>query len=510
MHKKENTKVRTPIADFVKEYAAKEYSRFHMPGHKGQSFLGCEAYDITEVAGADALYEAEGIIAESEKNATKLFGTAGTFFSTEGSSQCIRAMLYLAVTRQKVAGRPYVIAARNVHKAFLYAAALVDFDVVWLYPQQMNSLCSCKITPDQLEEELKKHETPPAAVYLTSPDYLGGQMDLSAMAEICHRYGTILAVDNAHGAYLHFLNPSQHPMDLGADICCDSAHKTLPVLTGGAYLQISKQAPEFFKANAKQALALFGSTSPSYLTLASLDLCNAYLADGYKEKLSACVQQIEDVRQKLRQAGWTVEETEALKLTVRAPKVQPGQAFAENLSEKAAGRDLADQLTKGLTGQDLAEQLRAAGVECEYADSDYIVFMITSENSPEDLERLVQGFGTNPWNSAENLKPVDCIAEESTTTGSKAGSEGPAQGAGQSSAVTMKPVRCEIACSIREAIFASHERILVKESVGRICGAPTVGCPPAIPIVASGEVIDENALGLLEYYGISNVEVVKM
>ena len=476
MHKKENTKVRTPIADFVKEYAAKEYSRFHMPGHKGQSFLGCEAYDITEVAGADALYEAEGIIAESEKNATKLFGTAGTFFSTEGSSQCIRAMLYLAVNWQKsqklqgcqdhqelqsgrghkaCKARPYVIAARNVHKAFLYAAALVDFDVVWLWPQEMHSLCSCQITPEQLKEELQKHETPPAAVYLTSPDYLGGQQDLRAMADLCHKYGTILAVDNAHGAYLHFLENSQHPIDQGADICCDSAHKTLPVLTGGAYLQISKQAPEFFKANAKQALALFGSTSPSYLILASLDLCNAYLADGYKEKLATYVQRIEEVRQKLRQAGWTVEETEALKLTVRAPK--------------------------GMTGRALAEKLWVAGVECEYADSDYIVFMITPENTKEDLDRLVQGFGTNPLNSAENLY----------------------------SAIAMKPVRCEIACSIREAIFAPHEKILVQESVGRICGAPTVGCPPAIPIVASGEVIDENALGLLEYYGISNVEVVK-
>ena len=62
----------TPIADFVKKYEKKNMSRFHMPGHKGQTFLGCENYDITEVAGADALYEADGIIAESEKNAAKL------------------------------------------------------------------------------------------------------------------------------------------------------------------------------------------------------------------------------------------------------------------------------------------------------------------------------------------------------------------------------------------------------------------------------------------------------
>ncbi len=441
--------MQTPIADFVREYAKKENSRFHMPGHKGHSFLGCEAYDITEVAGADALYEADGIIAASERNATELFGTGGTFFSTEGSSQCIRAMLYLAINCRKSAGRPYVIAGRNAHKAFLYAAALLDFDVVWLWPEEMHSLCSCHISPEQLEEELRAHENPPAAVYLTSPDYLGGQLAIGALSEVCHRYHTVLAVDNAHGAYLHFLEKKCHPMDVGADICCDSAHKTLPVLTGGAYLQISKNAPEFFLQNAKQALALFGSTSPSYLTLASLDLCNAYLEDDYRKKLSAVIEQIEQVRRTLRAAGWEVQKTDPLKLTIRAPK--------------------------GRTGQALAVQLRLAGVECEYADSEYIVLMVTPENSQKDFDRLVRAFGTNL-----------CEYENRAM---------------------LRPVQCEQKCSVRAAFFAAHEQIPVQEAVGRICGAPTVGCPPAIPIVVSGELIDENAVAILTHYGIEKITV---
>ena len=85
----------TPIFDFVRSYAASGGARLHMPGHKGRSLLGCEALDITEISGADALYEASGIIAESENNAAKLFRSARTFYSTEGSSQCIRAMLAL-------------------------------------------------------------------------------------------------------------------------------------------------------------------------------------------------------------------------------------------------------------------------------------------------------------------------------------------------------------------------------------------------------------------------------
>ena len=66
----------TPICDFVRAYAAARPHRLHMPGHKGTGDLGCESWDVTEVKGADSLYEAEGIIAQSERNAAALFGAA--------------------------------------------------------------------------------------------------------------------------------------------------------------------------------------------------------------------------------------------------------------------------------------------------------------------------------------------------------------------------------------------------------------------------------------------------
>ena len=169
----------TPIADFVRRYAASDAVRFHMPGHKGRPFLGCEPWDITEIAGADALYEAEGIIAESEKNAGALFGSRRTCYATEGASQCIRAMLYLAVTAGK---SRTVVAARNIHRAFISAAALLDLEVVWLWPEESRSLCGCPISEKNLEQTLSDLPEPPAAVYLTSPDYLGGMADLSALA----------------------------------------------------------------------------------------------------------------------------------------------------------------------------------------------------------------------------------------------------------------------------------------------------------------------------------------
>ena len=444
----------TPIADFVRGYEKLHIERFHMPGHKGKSFLGCEKFDITEVKGADALYEAEGIISESEANATRLFGTGRTVYSTEGSSQCIRAMLYLALTNcvTKPKGRPKVVATRNVHKAFIYAAALLDLDVIWIYPENdMHSVGSCQISSDVLNQVLMGMNEPPIAVYVTSPDYLGGQLDIASFAEICHKHGTILAVDNAHGAYLHFIETSRHPIDLGADICCDSAHKTLPVLTGGAYLQISKNAPEGFARNAKNAMALFGSTSPSYLILSSLDLCNRYLEEEYSEKLPAIIKKIVECKEQLKLAGWQVEHSDPLKLTIRVPNEY--------------------------SGEKLAERLRRKKMECEYADPSYLVCMFTPENNEECFQLLLKSLGENSLTYKEKE--------------------------------TLMPVHGEQICSIREAVFSLHEEIDIDEAEGRICASPTVSCPPAIPIVVSGEKITMEAIEMFKYYGITTIDVIK-
>lgn len=441
----------TPIADFVRRYAASDTARLHMPGHKGRAFLGCEAMDITEIAGADSLYEADGIIRESEENAAALFGAARTLFSTEGSSQCIRAMLFLCLTCRAPGARPAVVAARNAHKAFIFAAALLDLEVLWLWPERMTSLCACEIAPGQLARTLDAMDAPPAAVYITSPDYLGGQADIAALAQVCHAHGTVLAVDNAHGAYLRFLTPSRHPLDLGADICCDSAHKTLPVLTGGAYLHIAKSAPAAFAQRARQAMALFGSTSPSYLTLCSLDLCNACLADGYAQALSETVMRLSALRARLAESGWRTLPSDPLKVTL-------------------------DACAAGTTGTALSQRLRAHGIECEFADPETVVLMLTPQTPRADMDRLTRALGTRtsparPWPD-------------------------------------LPAARGARVCSIREAVFAPHETVPSGDALGRVCGAPTVACPPAIPIVVSGEIITQEALTLFAHYGIEGVDVV--
>ena len=453
--KQENKKITTPVADFVKTYAESNITRLHMPGHKGQSFLGCEPWDITEISGADSLYEADGIIAESEANAAEVFGSKCTLYSTEGSSQCIRAMLYLAMlnghNRNKIGKRPVIAAARNVHKALIYAATLLDFDVIWLWPEEMvSSICSCTISPKQVERVLDEHQEV-IAVYLTSPDYLGAQADIYGIADVCHKRNVILAVDNAHGAYLKFLERSQHPLDLGADICCDSAHKTLPVLTGGAYLHISKNAPEIFTEQAKSAMGLFGSTSPSYLTMMSLDLCNRYLSQNYANRLKEMIELRCRYCKELETSGWRVLESDPLKITIEIPS--------------------------GISGSELTGKLHYKGIEWEYADKNYIVFMFTPENTKKDLEGLVSGLGENPYAYTEKKY------------------------------LPMNPTKQIM--SIREAMFSVPETIALAEAENRICRVPTVSCPPAIPIAIPGEVITKEMISVFQNYGITELDVVK-
>ena len=442
----------TPIADFIRAYAESGTLRLHMPGHKGHSFIGCEAFDITEIKGADELTVADGIIGESEHNASLLFGTEKTLFSTEGSSQCIRAMVYLAASATPDKGkRKYLLAGRNAHKTLLYALALADLDVQWLFGKT-DSLCSCPITPHQLEQALdSKRDCLPVAVYITSPDYLGGMADIMGLAEVCHRYGVPLLVDNAHGAYLRFLPQDLHPISLGADLCCDSAHKTLPALTGAAYLHIGKNALPCFAEKAKQAMALFGSTSPSYLTLMSLDLCNARLACGFREKLAHTAEGLNSVRHSLQSDGWQTTGNEPMKLTVRCPE--------------------------GLSGMALADRLRNAGIECEYADRDFLILMPSAETTDDQLSALLKAIGQNSLPYNNRRFPL--------------------------------PDRAESVMTVRQAIFAPCETIATSDALGRICATPTVSCPPAIPMVCSGERIGRKQLDLFRFYGISALSVVR-
>ena len=443
----------TPICDFVRAYAADDPLRLHMPGHKGAGPLGVEALDVTELPGADVLYAPEGIIAESEANAAALYGSAATVYSTEGSSLCIRAMLYLAQLWARAQGRrPLVLAGRNAHKTFLSAVALLDLDVEWLFSEN-GGVLACPVSAEALERRLTAMAEPPIAVYITSPDYLGNQAPLAALADVCRAHGSLLLVDNAHGAYLKFMSTSQHPLDLGADLCCDSAHKTLPVLTGGAYLHIARSAPPMLRAAANRAMALFASTSPSYLILQSLDAANAVLAGDFRARVTAAAGALSSLRAALEADGWETAGGEPLKLTLR-PKL------------------------RGFTGTEIEAALVRRGVFAEFADPDNIVFMSTPQIDAEHLAALGDALRSIPPRTPNPAAPPPLGVPEWVLTP-------------------------------REAMLAPAETLPVEDALGRVLASPGVSCPPAVPILVCGERIDEAAVRAFRYYGIEQVEAVR-
>lgn len=465
--------MRTPVADFIDSYIAGDGVRAHMPGHKGAGPLGVEVRDITEIAGADVLSESVGILGESQQNACTLFGTGATLYSTEGSSLAVKAMLYSVMMHWKHCvkemeySRPFILAARNVHRAMLDGCALLDLDLEFIRSSQAQGLCSAVVTAQEVEQSLKACGQLPAAVYLTSPDYLGVQSEIAAIAEVCHKYGTLLAVDNAHGAYLAFLEESKHPIHLGADICCDSAHKTLPVLTGGAYLHLHENIVSEILDSARKGLTMFGSTSPSYLILQSLDLCNVYLEQKFRRELAECVEKVRQFKKAAGDRGLHIMEGEPLKIVI-------------------------DTGASGYDGEEIAGELREFvccigerkrfGIECEFADHHTVVFMMSPQNGPEDWKMLYR------WlNRTRLLKPGKAFA--------------PAKTLGEEHAVRRM--------TIRDAVFAESEIIPVREAEGRILAQETVSCPPAIPIAVSGEEIDRNMIRVFEEYGIRDVSVVK-
>ena len=441
--------MKTPIVSFLKSYQEKSPVRMHMPGHKGAGILGFEGMDLTEIYGADELFAAEGIIKESEQNASSLFGCP-TYYSTQGSTLCIQTMCTILCQDAKSKDKkPKILAGRNAHRSFIHAAALLDFDIAWLYGN--SDYLSCKIHAEDLEKAII--ESLPTAVYLTNPDYLGNLLDIQSLANVCKKHNVLLAIDNAHGAYLRFLESSLHPIDLGADLCCDSAHKTLPVLTGGAYLHLSDSLNQVWKNDVKHFMEYFSSTSPSYLIMASLDAANEVLDTTFKKSLSECIQRVDGLKNTLTQHGYTILSGEPMKITISTKEF-------------------------GYTGNEIANLLMECDIYPEFYDSDYIVLMPSPYNTKDDFERLQKCL------CGIDRKPI----------------------------LINKPPKLEQskkAMNVRQALFSSSTTLDVSKSLGQVCSSVTVSCPPAILPVIPGEVISESSIEVMKYYGIETVRVVK-
>lgn len=444
----------TPIREAVEGFLAKGRAPFHMPGHKGRGgeSLGIK-YDITEVEGVDSLYHAQEAILECEQRYAKHYGTSGSFLSAGGSTLCIQAMLALAAQR----GRR-IIAGRMIHSAAVAAMALLGLEPIWIYtptaasPKEGIEGLSLQVTAQQVEEALSRNPDA-AAVYLTSPDYFGQLADVQSISEVCRKAGVPLLIDNAHGAHLQFFGC--HPMQLGADLCCDSLHKSLPVLTGGSVLHTSSG---IFAAQAKEKMGLFGSTSPSYLILCSIDAALEELEGDFGQRAKETAQRMKDLGQLARAQGLETIAPggEPMRLTVGFGKT-------------------------GWSDGEFGELVRLSGIEPEYLGGGVCVFLASPYTTGEDyarLEGLLQGFSP------------------------KAGKESIA-------GTTVPQLILPRMCGLRAAALAPHRTLPSESAQGHTCGGVVSSCPPGIPLLVPGELVTPAAAAALVQAGISEISVLE-
>lgn len=419
----------------------------HTPGHGGVKnaplalFGDALRYDVTELAGLESLYSGAGAIARSEEWAADVLGVKKLLYSAGGSTLCIQAMLCMAAPS---GGR--VIFAGSLHKSAINASILLGIEPVFI--DELND-DTCENVAALLEKNRDVK-----AVYITNPDYYGRIYNSAELAEICRKYNIPLLVDGAHGAHLCCLDESVNTLHMGASMTAQSAHKTLPALTGGAWLCVQD---ERYLHKAKYAMSLFGSTSPSYLILLSLEQCVNWLA----EEGRACF-----------------SRTAALCGNVRRLASELGCGVPSGLSDPA--RITLDVSPLGWSGDDAAAYFADMGVTPEMNDARCVVFIPSPFYGEGEFDRLSRALRSMTKRAA-----VTDAAPDSFGNGIK------------------------MAMSLREAALVPCEETDISCAAGRTAAEVICPCPPGMPVTVPGALIGGREISLLKRYGILRVKVVK-
>lgn len=439
----------TSLYNALLKHRELNFSSFHTPGHKSADFFPKDLLllDYTELPDTDALFEADGIILEAEKKLSTLFNTKRSLISSGGCTLAIQAMLKLAL--------PYgnkMLFARNSHRSAVNTMALLGIEPVWILPKSESGLFTGRIMPEDIETALKNNNNI-SACYITSPNYYGEISDIKSISEICRKYNVLLLVDNAHGSHLAFLNENLHPVHLGADMSACSLHKTMPVLTGGAALNIGN---EILIENAKEAMALFGSTSPSYPIMSSIDICTDYMLND----------------------GGSMAYRNLESQTAKIKKIADDNGIIQPNGLCDPLRICLNTASVGLIGNKQTEYFHSYNIEPEFCDGENAVFICTPFNSEYDFIRLE--------NAIKNM-PKDKII----------------------TSISSNIELPKVVLSPREAMLLPMENIDIDKSDGRIAADSACPCPPGVPVVMLGEIIDKNIIRQLKGYGFSKIKIIK-
>lgn len=452
---------------------------FHMPGHKRQDKMLLDAYeiDITEINGFDNLHHPEGIIKESMDNASEFFGTDKTWFLVNGSSCGLLAAIH-GVTE---IGESIII-GRNCHKSVYNAIELRNLKADYIYPQIINEYgINGGYKPEEIENLLKKAMDSGEkikAVVVTSPTYEGIVSDIERIAEIVHRYGSILIVDEAHGAHLGIHEDLPKPAyKLGADIVIESAHKTLPAMTQTAFLHLCGRRVQEEKI--QECLAIYQTSSPSYVLMASLDKCIRELQIKGKEKLESLLITLDKFYKK-------VNKLENIMVLGREC------IGSNNVFDFDICKLVIFLKTNKTTGKFLEEELREKyGFEMEMTSSRYVLGMTTMYDDAEQILKLADALTEMDCNLndfyqarvSENNKYIDDEKMLEIVDGA------------------------DVEMSIYEAKRRETKEILFLDSEGKISAEYIYVYPPEIPLIVPGEIISKKLIAQINYYKRINLNV---
>lgn len=368
----------------LQSYSESKDYPMHMPGHKRRGTLGVSlkdiyTVDITEIPGFDDLHHPEGILRESLDMTRLYYGSYESFYSVNGSTACILAALGAAAGK---GGR--VIVASNRHWSVDNGAEIFDLDMTLLNPEQLDELGICGgIKAESLEQIFVESSCGDRkeikAVLVVSPTYEGVVSDIEALAEVSHRYGALLIVDEAHGAHFHYSDAFPVPAGrLGADIVIESVHKTLPSMTQTALLHLMKHDDEI-KVRLKHYLDIFISSSPSYVLMASIDQCVRYMnSEQARGHISQYISELKEMRVALKQMKCL--RLLDLDFCEHAGISGVHDVDISRISVSCRGY---------LSGYDLAEQLRETyQIVIEKATEDYVIAISSVFDTREGMERL--------------------------------------------------------------------------------------------------------------------------
>lgn len=455
------------------EYSHTDMYPFHMPGHKRNAEMFPNPYtiDITEIEGFDNLHHPEDVLKESMEWAASVYGADRTYYLVNGSTCGILSAILGTV---KTGGR--ILVSRNCHKSVYHGILLGSLNVEYVYPQLITSLgIQGGILPEDVEKLLMQNRDI-EAVLIVSPTYEGIVSDIKGLAEVIHRYGIPLIVDEAHGAHFPFGKEAGFPesaLSCGADIVIQSLHKTLPSFTQTAVMHIKDGFVK--RERMERYLQMFQSSSPSYVLMAGMESCINVMekeGDMYLKSFSQRIQYLREMLSQMRHMRlvgrelcglygiWDVDESKIV-VSVR------DCLWIDHMGKEVCA-----------DGEWLIQVLRKEFfLEMEMCSVDYIVAIATFCDTQEGLQRF-----TDALLEIDGRLVRRCLKETGKVIGR---------------ASMVCPVIKE---TISDAMDAPFDEVRLLDCVGRVSAEFVYLYPPGIPIVAPGEVITEEISALVLHY----------